>query len=49
MLKFKAYALEASDILALLREFNSEAQNILAHLAALERACHDASEHLAQD
>lgn len=33
--------LEAGDILALLREFNSEAENILAHLDALERACEE--------
>lgn len=39
MLKTNATTLEDGEILALLREFNSEAENILIHLAALEREC----------
>ena len=34
--------LQSGDVLDLLREFNSEAENILAHLCSLERACLDA-------
>ena len=39
MLKINATTLEDGEILALLREFNSEAENILAHLTTLEREC----------
>lgn len=41
MLKSNTSMLEASEILALLREFNCEAENILTHMEAIKRACQD--------
>lgn len=48
MLKPNGSMLEAGDILALLREFNSEAENVIAHLEAISRACQEEKAHLAQ-
>lgn len=39
MSKTNKCMLDASEILALLHEFNSEAENIISHLDALEFAC----------
>jgi hypothetical protein len=42
-----AQALEFDNILELLREFHTEAKNIIAHLAAIDSACQVEMEHSA--
>jgi hypothetical protein len=48
MLKSNTSTLEAGEILALLREFNCEADNILTHLEAIKHDCQEEIALLAQ-
>lgn len=49
MLKSNTLTLDTSDILALLREFNSEAENVIAHLEEIQRACRSQIAQFAHD